>query len=58
MSSPYGDWAEKRRQACERQRIKKSEQEMDMLSRELRMQERLKKHRHRMRRKEAKEHFN
>ena len=54
MSSPYGDWAEKRRQACERQRMKKSDQETDMVTRELRMQKRLKKHRHRVS-KEAKE---
>jgi hypothetical protein len=40
-SSPYGDWAEKRRQACEYKRLQKME-------RELRMQVGIKKHRDRV----------
>ena len=44
-SSPYGNWAEKRKEACERQRIQKMAKEMSMTSRELKMQARLEKYR-------------
>ena len=47
-SSPYGDWAEKRRQACEYRRLQKME-------RELRMQVGIKKHRDRVKNEARKE---
>jgi hypothetical protein len=43
-SSPYGDWAEKRKQACYLQSLQKTK----ILDRERKMQERVEKHRNRL----------
>jgi type IV secretory pathway TrbF-like protein len=47
-SSPYGNWAEKRKEACERKRTQMMGKEKSMISRELRMEARLEKHRDRV----------